>query len=78
MQVRRPPAPWTVPALSSAGLLLVRRAGTDPLTIDTTHLGGPAPRGYRVELFPPDTGDGGPHDGALVVVDATRGLVPRR
>jgi hypothetical protein len=79
----------------AAGLLLVRHAGTDPVTLDTTRLTGPAlrawwvdaigdrtvdagsvPRGPAVKLFPPDTGDGGAHDWTLLVVDATRGLLP--
>lgn len=37
---------------------------------------GSVPRGPAVELHPPDTGDGAPHDWTLVVVDATRGLTP--
>jgi hypothetical protein len=79
----------------AGGLLLVRHAGTEPVTLDTTHLAGPAlrawwtdgigdrtvdagavPRGPGVTLHPPDTGDGHRHDWTLVVVDATRGLVP--
>jgi hypothetical protein len=83
------------PHAAAAGLLLVRHAGTDPLTVDTTELAGPelrafwydrltrttvdagpVPRGEAVVLYPPDTGDGASHDWVLVVVDATRGLVP--
>ncbi len=37
---------------------------------------GSVPRGPAVALHPPDTGDAGPHDWTLVIVDATRGLVP--
>ena len=37
---------------------------------------GSVQRGPAVQLFPPDTGDQGPHDWTLVVVDATRGLIP--
>jgi hypothetical protein len=78
-----------------AGPLLVRHVGTEPVTLDTTRLAGPAlrawwidgvgdrtvdggtvQRGTAVTLFPPDTGDGGAHDWTLIVVDATRGLVP--
>ena len=78
-----------------AGPLLVRHVGTEPVTLDTTRLVGPAlrawwidgvgdrtvdggtvQRGTAVTLFPPDTGDGGRHDWTLIVVDATRGLVP--
>jgi hypothetical protein len=84
-----------LPAPSAAGLLLVRHAGTAPVTVDTTRLTGPAlrawwvdgvgdrtvdagavPREPAVKLFPPDTGDGSPHDWTLVIVDATRGLLP--
>lgn len=82
-------------APGAAGLLLVRHTGTRPVTLDTTHLAGPALRAWwtdaagdrtvdaglvrrdpAVTLVPPDTGDGRPHDWTLVVVDATRGLVP--
>jgi len=38
--------------------------------------GGSVPRRESVRLFPPDTGDGASGDWTLVVVDATRGLVP--
>jgi hypothetical protein len=88
------PAAVGVPPVAS-GLLLVRHAGTKPVTLDTTRLAGPqlrawwidgigdrtvdggaVQRGRAVRLYPPDTGDGGPHDWTLVVVDATRGLVP--
>jgi len=34
------------------------------------------PRDPAVKLFPPDTGEQGPHDWTLVVVDATRALLP--
>jgi hypothetical protein len=43
---------------------------------DETVDGGAVSRGPGVTLFPPDTGNGGPHDWTLVVVDATRGLNP--
>jgi len=85
----------TVPAPSTGGMLLVRHAGTAPVTVDTTRLTGPAlrawwvdgvgdrtvdagsvPRDPAVKLFPPDTGEQGPHDWTLVVVDATRALLP--
>jgi hypothetical protein len=85
----------TVPAPSTGGLLIVRHAGTAPVTVDTTRLTGPAlrawwvdgvgdrtvdagsvPRESAAKLFPPNTGDGRPHDWTLVVVDATRGLLP--
>jgi Putative collagen-binding domain of a collagenase len=84
-----------VSAPSTGGLLIVRHAGTAPVTVDTTRLTGPAlrawwvdgigdrtvdagavPRDRAVKLFPPDTGDGSAHDWTLVVVDATRGLLP--
>ena len=85
----------TVPVPSPGGPLIVRHAGTAPVTVDTSRLTGPAlrawwvdgvgdrtvdagavPRDAAVKLFPPDTGNGGAHDWTLVVVDATRGLVP--
>jgi hypothetical protein len=78
-----------------SSLLLVRHAGTEPVTVDTTRLTGPALRAYwtdafgdrtvdagsvqrdtAVELYPPDTGDGAAHDWTVLIVDATRGLVP--
>jgi hypothetical protein len=87
--------PTAIARPGAAGLLLVRHAGTEPVTVDTTTLagpalrawwidafgdesvdGGPVSRGRAVRLFPPDTGDGGQHDWTLVIVDATRGLVP--
>jgi hypothetical protein len=43
---------------------------------DETVDGGAVSREPAVKLFPPDTGNGGPHDWTLVIVDATRGLVP--
>jgi hypothetical protein len=43
---------------------------------DRTVDGGAVRRGSAVTLHPPDTGDASPHDWTLVVVDATRGLVP--
>ena len=89
------PAPAVPAPTTAAGVLLVRHAGTGPITVDTTRLEGPALRAYWVDgvgggtvdagsvqrgpavrLFPPDTGDGAPHDWTLVVVDATRGLLP--
>jgi hypothetical protein len=87
--------PTAVARPGTGGLLLVRHAGTQPVTVDTTRLAGPAlrawwidafgdrsvdagsvPRGPAVTLYPPDTGDGSPHDWTVVIVDATRGLVP--
>lgn len=37
---------------------------------------GSVPRGPAVVLHPPDTGDAAARDWTLVIVDATRGLVP--
>jgi hypothetical protein len=87
--------PTAVTRPGAAGLLLVRHAGTAPVTLDTTKLTGPAlrawwidafgdrtvdagsvQRGPAVTLYPPNTGDGSPHDWTVVIVDATRGLVP--
>lgn len=90
-------APAVDPAVPapSVGPLLVRHAGTTPVSVDTSRLQGPAlrawwvdgvgdrtvdagsvPRDPAVKLFPPATGDPSPHDWTLVIVDATRGLLP--
>ena len=47
----------------------------DDLTGKTVDAGS-VPRGPAVVLHPPDTGDAATGDWTLVVVDATRGLVP--
>ena len=47
----------------------------DGVTGETVDAGS-VPRGPAVALHPPDTGDPGARDWTLVVVDATRGLVP--
>jgi hypothetical protein len=79
----------------ASSLLLVRHAGTQPVTVDTTRLTGPALRAYWTDAFgdetvdagsvprdpavvldPPNTGDAGPHDWTVLIVDATRGLLP--
>ena len=84
-----------LPVPTPGRAVLVKHAGTAPVTIDTTRLTGPAlrglwvdgmggrtvdagsvQRGAAVRLYPPDTGDTTPHDWTLVVLDATRGLLP--
>jgi hypothetical protein len=47
----------------------------DGVTGETVDAGS-VPRGTAVALNPPDTGDTAAHDWTLVIVDATRGLVP--
>jgi len=47
----------------------------DGVTGETVDAGS-VPRGPAVTLNPPDTGDAGARDWTLVIVDATRGLVP--
>jgi hypothetical protein len=47
----------------------------DGVTGETVDAGS-VPRGPAVALHPPDTGDAGARDWTLVIVDATRGLVP--
>jgi Putative collagen-binding domain of a collagenase len=99
LAVLLPAGPAVLPLASArsaaGGLLLVRHAGTEPVTVDTTRLTGPALRAWWVDaigdrtvdagsvqrakavtLYPPDTGDGSPHDWTLLIVDATRGLLP--
>jgi Putative collagen-binding domain of a collagenase len=47
----------------------------DGVTGETVDAGS-VPRGTAVALNPPDTGDASTRDWTLVIVDATRGLVP--
>lgn len=47
----------------------------DGVTGETVDAGS-VPRRPAVALYPPDTGDAAARDWTLVVVDATRGLVP--
>ena len=47
----------------------------DGVTGETVDAGS-VPRGPAVALHPPDVGDAGARDWTLVIVDATRGLVP--
>jgi hypothetical protein len=47
----------------------------DGVTGETVDVGS-VPSGPAVALRPPDTGDAGVRDWTLVIVDATRGLVP--
>jgi hypothetical protein len=49
----------TAPAPSTGGLLLVRHAGTGPVTVDTTRLTGPALRAWWVDGIGDRTVDAG-------------------
>lgn len=62
-----PVAPLRTVTSSGAGLLLVRHAGTGPVTIDTTRLTGPALRAWWVDGVSGVTVDAGsvPRDRAV-------------
>jgi Putative collagen-binding domain of a collagenase len=52
--------PAAVSRPGAAGLLLVRHAGTAPVTIDTTKLAGPSLRAWWLDAYGDETVDGGP------------------
>ena len=68
------PRPVTLATPHLAGPAL--RAWWPDAVGDRTVDAGAVRRDPALTLVPPDTGDGRPHDWTLVVVDATRGLVP--
>jgi len=53
----------------------VRGFWVDGVTGETVDVGS-VKRGRAVTLHPPDVGDGATHDWTLVLVDATRGILP--
>ena len=67
-------APVVVDTTSLTGPVL-RGWWVDGVTGETVDAGS-VPRGPAVALHPPDVGDAGARDWSLVIVDATRGLVP--
>jgi len=67
-------APVVVDTTSLTGPVL-RGWWVDGVTGETVDAGS-VPRGPAVSLHPPDVGDAGARDWTLVIVDATRGLVP--
>jgi hypothetical protein len=67
-------APVVVDTTSLTGPVL-RGWWVDGVTGETVDAGS-VPRGPAVALHPPDVGDAGARDWTLVIVDATRGLVP--
>ena len=67
-------APVVVDSTALTGPLL-RGWWVDGVTGETVDAGS-VPRGPAVALHPPDDGDADVRDWTLVIVDATRGLVP--